>query len=288
MFAKRLSPIAVVTAVLLASPVFAAPSPTPVSSTAPAVPKTQGAAVPQPVVSPLSDAQLKDPVAALAASRKLVGADAWKKVGAIYVAGFVQTQNQSLPFTYVADLKTGYCRTIILLPHNAGTYEFGVDKDGGWNAVNDRLRPFDVPAQNLKAALYVNRFGFFNYPSDAAALKEVGVDPKIGDRITVTPAGAAPILAILKPSTALVSAIQFASGQVTVYADYRPIAGVLYPYRVMQGTDANALSVFQASNVELTAAEPDAAPISRPALPIDTSTPQPAGGDASATKPPAH
>jgi hypothetical protein len=236
-------------------------------------------------LSPLTDAQLKDPAAALAASRKLVGADAWKKVGGIYVAGFVQTQNQSLPFTYVADLKTAYCRTIILLPHNAGTYEFGVDKDGGWNAVNDRLRPFDVPAQNLKAALYVNRFGFFNYPADSATLKEVGVDPKIGDRITVTPAGAAPILAILKPSTALVSAIQFASGQVTVYADYRPIAGVLYPYRVMQGTDANALSVFQASNVELTTAEPDAAPITRPALPIDTSTPQPSGGDIPAAKP---
>jgi len=188
--------------------------------------------------------------------------------------GFVQTQNQSLPFTSMVDLRTGYSRTIILLPRNAGTYEFGADKDGGWSAVSDRLSAYQIPAANLNAALYVNRFGFIN-AADPATLKEVGVDPKIGDRISVTPTGAAQLLAVLKPETGLVSAIQFANGQVDVYADYRPVSGVLFPYRIMQGNDASQLSVFQANAVELSVAEPDPATITRPTLPL--ATPAPAG-----------
>jgi hypothetical protein len=238
--------------------VEAAAAPTPAPSAVPAA---------LPSIAPLTAAQLKDPAAALTVSRRLMGEGAWKKLGGMYVTGFVQTQNQSLPFTSVTDLRNGYSRTIILLPRNGGAYEFGADRDGGWSAVDDRLSAYAIPPANLKAALYVDRFGFFN-TADLAVLKEIGVDPTIGDRITVTPSGGASILAILKPETGLVSAVQFANGQVDVYADYRPVDGILFPYRIMQGSDPKAMSVFQASNIEFTAGEPDVAPISRPALPL--------------------
>jgi hypothetical protein len=258
------------TRILIAGLVFiasaaleAAAAPTPAPSAAPAALAS---------ISPLTAAQLKDPAAALAVSRRVTGEAAWKKLGGVYVTGFVQTQNQSLPFTSVTDLRTGYSRTIVLLPRNGGAYEFGADRDGGWSAVDDRLSAYAIPPANLKAALYVDRFGFFN-AADLASVKEVGVNPQIGDSITVTPSGGAPVLAILKPETGLVSAIQFANGQINVYADYRPGSGILFPYRIMQGSDPKALSVFQASNVEFSADEPDAAPVSRPALPLATPAP---------------
>jgi len=243
---------------------IAAPSPSPTSS----IPTPQ----PTPPVYPLTDAQLKDPAAAFASSRRTVG-DGWARFGGLYLMGVAQIQGQTLPFTYAVDLKTGYNRTIILLPRNAGTLEYGLDREGGWSATGGFVRPFAGTPQSIASALYVARFGLFK--SDAATLKEIGNDEKIGDRIAVTPAGGVAVLAILKPATSLLSAVQFANGQVTIYADYRHINGVLYPFRTMQGTDAKALSVFQASSVLLTPDEPDAAPVTRPALPVATPLPVP-------------
>jgi len=171
-----------------------------------------------------------------------------------------------ISITSAANLKTGYNRTIVLLPRNAGTYEYGVDKTGGWTASGGVVRQVAATSHNLKTALYVNRFGFLNFPSDAASLKEIGVYAELGDRIGITPAGATAILAVIKPSTSLVSAIQFANGQVNVFADYRPISGVLFPFRTMQGANVNSLSVFQATAVELVAKEPDIAAVTRPKL----------------------
>jgi hypothetical protein len=239
----------------------------------PASPSSAIAPQPTPTLVPLTEAQLKDPTAALAASRKTVG-DGWGRFGCLYVSGVAQIQNQPLPFTYAADLRTGYNRTIILLPRNAGTLEYGVDKSGGWSAVGGYVRPVAGTPQSIASALYVARFGFFNFPSDAAALKEIGSDEKIGDRMSVTPTGGVPILAIVKPSTSLVSAVQFGNGQVTIYGDYRRVNGVLYPFRTLQGKDANALSVFQASSVMLTAEAPGAGAVDRPALPVATPVPQ--------------
>jgi hypothetical protein len=111
------------------------------------------------------------------------------------------------------------------------------------------------------------------FKSDAATPKEIGVDATIGDRIELTPKGGDAILAIVKPSTSLLSAVQFPNAQLTIYADYRRIDGVLYPFRITQGADAKSLSVFQASDVALTPDEPSAAPVTRPALPIATPAP---------------
>ncbi len=257
----RLVPFTALMSLLCATCVVAAPSPPPGPSPQPT-----------PTIYPLTDAQLKDPAAALAASRKTVG-DGWARFGGLYLMGVAQIQGQTLPFTYAADLTTGYNRTIILLPRNAGTLEYGVDRNGGWSASGGFVRPFTGTSQSIASALYVSRFGFFK--SDATTAKEVGTDEKIGDRIALTPPGGVAVLAILKPSTSLVSAVQFANGQVTIYADYRRINGVLYPFRTMQGTDAKALSVFQTASVLLTPDQPDAAPVTRPALPVATPAPQP-------------
>ena len=227
-------------------------------------------AIPSPMPSAfvlhVTDTELRVPEAALAAARKTIGGSTWNSFGGVFVSGITQVQNQSLPFTYSANLKTGYNRTIVLLPRNAGTYEYGVDKTGGWTASGGVVRQVAATSHNLKTALYVNRFGFLNFPSDAASLKEIGVDAELGDRIGITPAGATAILAVIKPSTSLVSAIQFANGQVNVFADYRPISGVLFPFRTMQGANVNSLSVFQATAVELVAKEPDIAAVTRPKL----------------------
>ena len=228
-----------------------------------------------PIVLPLTESELRVPEAALAASRKTIGGSAWTNFGAVFVSGIAQVQNQSLPFTYSANLKTGYNRMIVLLPRNGGTYEYGVDKACGWSASGGVVHPLASTIQNLKTALYVNRMGFLNFPADAASLEEKGVDANLGDRIKITPAGGTAMLALIKPSTSLVSAIQFANGQVNVFADYRPISGVLFPFRTMQGSSANALSVFQATTVELLAKEPDPAPISRPRLPTVSVSPGP-------------
>lgn len=231
---------------------------------------------PAPNAVPLTDAQLKDPVAALAATRKFVGAEALQRAGALYVTGFAEIQEQSMPFTSAVDVRTGFSRTIVLLPHNAGTYEFGIDSNGGWTAVGGRLRAFAVSHENLVTARYVNRFGFLD-ANQRVAVKEVGVDPDIGDRITMTPSGGASLLTILRPATALPSAIQFGNGQVNVFSDYRIAGGMLFPFRIMQGTDAKALTVFQASNVELLAASPDPAVITRPTLSVESPSPTATG-----------
>lgn len=252
------------------SPSISAPAP----AESPTAPVVSPAAFPTPVIVPLTEAELRSPDAALAASRKTIGGAAWNAFGAVYVAGIAQVQNQSLPFTYSANLRSGYSRMIVLLPRNAGTYEYGVDRGGGWSASGGVLRQLAATAQSIKTALYVNRFGFLNFPGDAAVVKEIGIDPNLGDRISITPAGGTSLLALIKPATTLMSAIQFANGQVDVYADYRPIAGVLFPYRTMQGSSANALSVFQATTVELLAKDPDAAAVARPKL-IGADTRQP-------------
>jgi len=272
-----------------------APQAMPVSPAAPAsagpvatpstLPAGAASSQPAPLVSPLSEAQLKDPAAALAAARKTASGDILTGFGAVYISGLAQVQNQLLPFTFAADFRTGYNRMIVLLPHNSGTYEYGVDRTGGWSAGGGFVHPLSALAQNIKTALYANRFGFLNYPADNATLKEIGVDPKLGDRITVTPAGGAQFLMILKPSTSLVSAVQYGNGQVNVYADYRKVAGVLYPYRMMQGTDVNKMSVFQATKVEFSKSEPDLAAVSRPSLPVAAATPAPKAATAPASKP---
>lgn len=257
------SALALIPAVAPAAP----PPPSTFASPVPA-PTFSGSPAPVPVVSPLTDAQLKDPAAALAALRKTLGANTWGEIGAIYVTGIAQVQNQSLPFTYAVDMRTGYNRMIVLLPHNAGTYEYGIDRSGGWSAMSGYLHPFDASAAAVKTSLYVNRFGFLAYPNDPASLKEDGLDAKLGDRISVTPSGGSQALLLLKPSTSLLSAVQFANGQVSVYADYRRVGPLLYPYRMMQGTNPQNLSVFQAVKVEFTKTAPEAAAVTRPALPV--------------------
>ena len=265
---SQTAPTPAPTAVPAAKP-LSAPSPSisaPAPSESPSAQVVSPAAFPTPVIVPLTDAELRAPDAALAASRKTIGGAAWNAFGALYMSGIAQVQNQSPPFTYSANLRSGYNRMIVLLPRNAGTYEYGVDRGGGWSASGGVVRHLSATAQSIKTALYVNRFGFFNFPGDAAVVKEIGVDPNLGDRISITPAGGTSVLALIKPATTLMSAVQFANGQVGVYADYRPISGVLFPYRTMQGSSVNALSVFQATTVELLAKEPDAAAVTRPKL----------------------
>ena len=265
---------------LLSQGAVAAPPPPPAALASPVpvpspsgLPAAAASAQPAPVVSPLTDAELKDPAAAFAAVKRTLGGDTWSKASALYISGVAQLQNQSLAFTYAADLRTGYNRMIVLLPHNAGTYEYGVDQHGGWSASAGSLHPFNAPAAAVKTSTYVNRFGFFN-PADKATTKEVGVDPKLGDRIIVTPDGGNQVLVLLKPSTSLISAVQYANGQIDVYADYRRVQGLLYPFRMMQGSNAKNLSIFQANQVEFSTQAPILASVTRPLLPAAAQTPK--------------
>ena len=280
MYVFRMALSTLVGTLALSQMALAAPPPPPAALASPvpvttpsALPAAAASTQPAPVVVPLTDAEQKDPAAGLAAVKRTIGGDAWSKFGSVYITGVAQVQNQALAFTYAADLRTGFNRMIVLLPHNAGTYEYGVDKNGGWSASGGFIRPFNAPAAAVKTSMYVNRLGFLN-PADSAALKEVGVDPKLGDRIIVTPAGGAQVLVLIKPATSLISAVQYANGQLDIYADYRRVQGVLYPYRMMQGTTPQNLSVFQATKVEFGSQAADPVSVNRPSLPVATPAPQ--------------
>ena len=293
MFAYRtvLLTIAGLTALTQIAAAAPPPAPAALASLVPAptpstLPAAAASTVPAPLVQPLTAAEQKDPAAALAAVKKTIGDD-WSKYSSLYISGVAQVQNQALAFTYAADLRTGFNRMIVLLPHNAGTYEYGVDRNGGWSAANGHVTPFAAPAAAVKTAMYINRYGFLN-PADTATLKEVGVDPKLGDRIIVTPAGGAQALVLIKPSTSLVSAVQYANGQIDVYADYRRVQNLLFPYRMMQGSNVRNLSVFQATKVEFGTQSPDNAAVSRPNLPIATPAPRRKAALTPAPKPTRH
>ncbi len=227
----------------------------------------QAAPSPEPTSSQLlpslTDAQLKDPTAALAASRASIGT-AWDRFGSIAVIGEVHAGPSTRSYSYVADLRTGYDRMVIQSSDGKDIDEYGVDARGGWNSHDGVVKSFDSLALAIATARYVNRFGFLN-PNDKATFTAAGIDPRFGDKVLITPNGGAPFLLVIKKETSLISAIQFGTGQISLFADYRPVQGIYYPFRMLEGKTTGALTVFQATRVTFMPDEPPDATIARPA-----------------------
>jgi hypothetical protein len=193
------------------------------------------------------------------------GGALWDRYGGVIVSGTVKIGNAAYPYVYMADLRTGYNHmTVVINPQT--TYEFGLDARGGWSLAGGKLTDLKTPVLAMRTSSYVNRLGYYKV-GERTALKVAGIDPQFGDKIVVTPTGGASILVVVKPQTRLVSAIEYGSGQVNIFADYRPIQGVLYPFVTMQGKNTANLTIFQAQSTVLTPGEPPASSIARPALP---------------------
>ncbi len=226
-----------------------------------------GTATPPPTVQlsvkPLSDEMIAHPAVALQLTKTNAGGSTWDKYGGLLVLGVAKLNSTVAPFVYVADLRTGFARTVVTF-NDKKTFQYGIDKKGPWQLNGNTLTNYSVAPSAVRTLLYVTEHGYWHPDTEGAAITAKGLDAKLGDRILITPNGGDPVLLLIRPSTGMISAIQYSGGEVDVLSDYRAIEGVLYPYHLAQINSPTSTTLFQAQSVSFTFPEPDITAVTRP------------------------